>query len=116
VTGGQLVPPGNGPFASRQRAEHVFAVFRQDAERGTSGPPGEQLVFTTHQLLAETLTDTIEYYAALGDYDRQLIGRLAGLLDATDIGVVCSWIYRVTGDTYDQDAIPTSGPPAGDPA
>ena len=97
-------PPGNGPFATREQAEHVFAAFSQAAGRGRSGPDiprGEQLVFTTHQHLAEALTDTIEYWAELGDYDRQLIGRLAELLDATDIGVVCSWIYRVMRDIPD---------------
>lgn len=90
-----MADPQDGPWATREQAEHVFAGFREAAERGTSGPPGEQLVFTSRQHLAEALADTIEGYAPIGDYDRALIERLAGLLDAVDIGVICSWVYRV---------------------
>jgi hypothetical protein len=92
-------PPENGPFATRQQAELVFGVFRQAAETGRAGPPGEQLVYTTRGFLADALTDAIEIRAELGDYDRQLIARLAGLLDAVDVGVLCSWLDRVTRDT-----------------
>lgn len=87
-------PPGNGPFTSRQQAETVFAAFRQAAETGRSGPPGEQLTFTTRGFLAEALGDTIEDRAEIGDYDWQVITRLAQLLDPVEVGVVCSWIYR----------------------
>ena len=100
-------PPGNGPFATRKQAEHVFAAFRQAAERGRSGPDiprGERLVFTTHQYLAETIADTLELWGELGDYDREVIARLAGLLDPVEVGVLTSWIYRVMGDEPDNPA------------
>jgi hypothetical protein len=97
-------PPGNGPFATREQAEAEFAAFRQLAELGVSGPPGEQIVVAPGQFLTETIADTIEYWAPLGDYDREVITRLAGLLDAVEAGVVCSWIYRVMQDQYDNPA------------
>jgi hypothetical protein len=90
--------PQNGPFHSREQAEAVFAEFRQAAELGRSGSPGEQLVFTPRQFKAEALADAIGYWAELGDYDRQLIELLAGMLDAVDISVVCSWLYRIMQD------------------
>jgi len=99
-------PPGNGPFDTREQAEAVFAAFSQAARRGTSGPPGEQMFFAARQWKAEALADTIELWAPLGDYDRQVIAALAGLLDATDIGVVCSWLYRIKADQYDQETRP----------
>jgi hypothetical protein len=89
-------PPGNGPFRSREQTEAVFAGFREGAERGTFGPPGEQIVGTYSQALVAALTDTVEGFGGeLGDYDRQLIERLAGLLDPVDVRVLCSWTERV---------------------
>jgi hypothetical protein len=88
--------PDDGPFSTREQAETVFAAFRDAAAAGRSGPPGEELVFTRGQHLADALTDTIEGFGAdLGDYDRELIERLAGLLDPVEMRVACSWIYRV---------------------
>jgi hypothetical protein len=108
-------PAGDGPFCSREEAEARFARFREAAERGTSGPPGDQLVFTYSQHLTEALTDTIEGFGAeLGDYDRQLIEHLAELLDPVEIGVVCSWVYRVHDAPDDSPLIGGSRPsPAG---
>jgi hypothetical protein len=91
-------PPENGPFQTREQAAAVFAAFAQAAETGTAGPPGEQLTFTGPQFLAESLTDAIEMWATAGDYDRQLIGRLAARLDAVDIAVIMSWLYRIRPD------------------
>ncbi len=96
---GQL--PGNGPFDTREQAEHVFSGFRQAAEAGRSGPPGEQIVLPGHQWKAEALADTIELWAGLEAYDREVITKLAGLLDAVEIGVVASWFYRAARDEYD---------------
>jgi len=99
-------PPDDGPFLSREQAEARFARFREAAERGTSGAPPDQLVFTYSQHLTEALADTIEGFGAeLGDYDRQLIERLAELLDPVEIGVVCSWIYRVHDSPDDNPRI-----------
>ncbi len=94
-------PPDNGPFASREQAEAVFAGFRQAAASGRTGPPGEQLFFTARQWKAEALADTIELWAGLEAYDREVITKLAGLLDAVEIGVVASWFYRAARDEYD---------------
>ena len=91
-------PPENGPFATRQQAERVFAVYTRAAGRGRSGPPGQQIIATAAEQKASAITDTLEYYAEAGDYDRQLIGRLAGELDVTDIHVICSWFYRIMRD------------------
>jgi hypothetical protein len=86
---------GDGPFGTREQAEAAFDGFRQAAQRGRSGPPGEELVFTYHQHLAEALADTADSCGLeLGDYDRQLIVRLATMLDPVDTGVVCSWLTR----------------------
>jgi hypothetical protein len=94
--------PEDGPFRDRMEAGAAFARFREAAERGTSGPPGEQLVFTRGQHLAEALTDTVEDLGAeLGGYDRQLAAWLGELLDPTDIGVICSWIRRAAHDRPD---------------
>jgi len=88
--------PAEGPFTGRPQAEAVFGAFRDAAVRGFSGPPGEQLVFTAHQYLTAAFTDAIEGHGAyVGLYDRMLIARLASYLDPVDVGVVCSWIYRV---------------------
>jgi len=88
--------PQAGPFSGRPQAEAAFAGFRDAAVRGYSGPPGEQLVFTTHQHLSAAFTDAIEGFGAyVGAYDRMLIARLASYLDPVDVGVACSWIYRV---------------------
>jgi len=38
----------------------------------------------------------------LGEYDRQLIARLARLLDPVDVAVICSWIRRAAHDCPDR--------------
>ena len=105
MTGPQA--PENGPFATRQAAERIFSAFRRAAERGRAGPDlprGEQIVLTGHQWKAEALTDTIELWAEIGDYDRVVIAKLAGVLDPVEVGVVTSWFYRVMRDQYDNPA------------
>jgi hypothetical protein len=93
-------PPGNGPFASRQQAEEVFADMRRGAASGTFG--------TATEFLADYLADSIDCFgAAVGPYDRMLITRIAGLFDAVDVAVIASWLYRVMQDRYDSgSAIP----------
>jgi hypothetical protein len=88
-------PPEAGPFQTREQASAVFGAFAQAAERGRSGPPGEELVFTKHQFLAESLADALEQWAEVGEYDKQLIGVLAAHLDAVQIATIMSWLYRV---------------------
>lgn len=96
-------PPSDGPFASRQQAEAVFAHFRQAAQRGRSGPPWEQLTYTTPGFLADSLADTIDSFpgAVVAAYDRILIDRIAGLFDPVDVAVIMSWIRRAAGDRPD---------------
>jgi hypothetical protein len=91
--------PADRPMCTRRQAEAVFGHVRLAAARGVSGPPGEQLVPS----MEEYLSDTVGFWADLGAYDYQLIGRLAGMLDATDVAVLASWFYRVKGDVPDQD-------------
>lgn len=96
--------PADGPFRTRGEAEAAFAAFRDAALRGRSGPPGEELAFTTARLLAEDLADTIETLSAgTGAYDQMLIARLAAYLDPVDVEVVCSWIRRAARDRPDPD-------------
>jgi len=92
----------DGPFNTREQAEACFAGFRAAALSGTAGPPGEQLVYEPGQLEHETLLDTADVLGAdLGDYDRQVLGRVAGLLDPVDIRVVNSIFLRVAHDVPD---------------
>jgi hypothetical protein len=89
--------PMDSPFRTRRQAEAVFDHFRRGAERGTYGPAS--------QYLAEALTDSIHIFdVQLGSYDRQLIERLAQLLDPVDVAVICSWIRRAAHDCPDQAA------------
>ena len=77
-----MTDPTDGPFGTRQQAEAVFAHFRRGAERGTYGPAS--------QFLADALADSIHVFdVQLGEYDRQLIARLAQLLDPVDVAVIC---------------------------
>ena len=104
MTGRAAQDPTDGPFSSREEAAAVFAEFCRAAERGTSGPSGEQLVFTGDQHLTDALTDSIDSFGVeLGAYDHQLIAWLAGLLDPVDIAVICSWMRRVAHDVPDRD-------------
>jgi hypothetical protein len=90
-----LTDPTDSPFGTRRQAETVFAHFRQGAEHGTYGPAS--------QFLADALADSIHVFdVQLGDYDRQLIARLAQLLDPVDVAVICSWIRRAVHDCPDQ--------------
>ena len=101
-----IADPADMPFRTREEAEHVFAGFRQAAERGTSGPPGERLVFTRSQHLAGALADTLDVLIApddvlsepLGEYELAVIGKVAGALDPVDAGVLCSMIRRAAHD------------------
>ena len=87
--------PTDSPFRTRRQAETVFAHFRRGAEDGTYGPAS--------QFLADALTDSIHVFdVQLGGYDRQLIERLAQLLDPVDVAVICSWIRRAAHDCPDQ--------------
>ena len=87
-------PPGNGPFRSRQQAEETFAAVRRGAESGQLGTAGH--------FKSGYLADSIDVLGAeLGDYDLDLIGRLAELLDAVDVAVIASWAYRLMHDVPD---------------
>ena len=90
-----MTDPADSPFSTRRQAEAVFAHFCRGAEHGTYGPAS--------QFLAEALTDSIHVFdVQLGGYDRQLIARLARLLDPVDIAVICSWVRRAAHDRPDQ--------------
>ena len=101
-----MTDPTDMPFRSREEAEHVFAGFRKAAERGTSGPPGEKLVFTRSQHLAEALADTLDVLISpddvlsgpLGEYDLAVVGKVAAALDPVDVGVLNSMIRRAAHD------------------
>ena len=91
----QLTDPTDSPFRTRRQAETVFAHFRRGAEHGTYGPAS--------QFLADALADSIHVFdVQLGGYDRQLIARLAQLLDPVDVAIICSWIRRAAHDCPDQ--------------
>ena len=91
----QLTDPTDSPFRTRRQAETVFAHFRRGAEHGTYGPAS--------QFLADALADSIHVFdVELGEYDCQLITRLARLLDPVDVAVICSWIRRAAHDCPDQ--------------
>ena len=95
--------PSDGPFDSRPAAEAVFGEFRAAAERGHSGPPGEQITYSLGQFLTDAITDTIESLGGrIGAYDRALIIHLAGYLDPVEAATVCSWIRRAAGDRPEQ--------------
>jgi hypothetical protein len=90
-----MTDPTDSPFGTRRQAETVFAHFRRGAEHGTYGPAS--------QFLADALADSIHVFdVQLGGYDRQLIERLAQLLDPVDVAVICSWIRRAAHDCPDQ--------------
>jgi hypothetical protein len=90
-----LTDPTDSPFRTRRQAETVFAHFRRGAEHGTYGPAS--------QFLADALADSIHVFdVQLGGYDRQLIERLAQLLDPVEVAVICSWIRRAAHDCPDQ--------------
>jgi hypothetical protein len=90
-----MTDPTDSPFRTRQQAETVFAHFRRGAEHGTYGPAS--------QFLADALADSIHVFdVQLGSYDRQLIERLAQLLDPVDVAVICSWIRRAAHDCADR--------------
>ena len=90
-----MTDPTDGPYRTRRQAETVFAHFRRGAEDGTYGPAS--------QFLADALADSIHVFdVQLGGYDRQLIERLAQLLDPVDVAVICSWIRRAAHDCPDQ--------------
>jgi hypothetical protein len=93
----------DGPWHTREEAAARYAAFTAAADRGASGPPGEQLVYAPGQLEGETITDTLDVLGVeLGDYDREVIARLAALLGPLDSLVVNSLIQRAARDDYDQ--------------
>jgi hypothetical protein len=85
--------PQNGPYETREQAEQAYADFTRGADSGTLG--------SRYRFLADAITDVIEEFAAAGAYDRELAFKLGGLLTATEVGVVCSWIRRTAGDRPD---------------
>jgi hypothetical protein len=90
-----MTDPTDSPFRTRQQAEAVFAHFRSGAEHGPYRP--------TSQFLADALADSIHVFdVRLGGYDRELIARLARLLDPVDVALICSWIRRAAHDCPDQ--------------
>ena len=86
MTGPQ--PPDNGPFDAREQAEAVFGHM----------PRG----------MADYLADTIDHYPGVefGQYDRELVDRIAATFDAADVAVIASWIYRVMRDIPDNQPDP----------
>jgi hypothetical protein len=89
--------PTDSPFRTRRQAEAAFDHFRRGAEHGIYGP--------TSQFLADALADSIHIFdVQLGGYDRQLIERLAELLDPVEVAVICSWVRRAAHDCPDQAA------------
>jgi hypothetical protein len=97
--------PSDGPFNSRSEAEAAFTDFRRAAERGRTGPPGEEITYTLSQFLADSITDAIADTTGVevGRYDQALIVHLAGYLDAVEAAVLMSWIRRAAG------AVPEAG-------
>lgn len=82
--------PQNGPYGTRAEAEAAYALFARGAESSTLASRG--------RFLADALVDVIDEFGNTGAYDRDLIGRLADLLTAVDIGVICSWVRRAAHD------------------
>jgi hypothetical protein len=81
----------------------TFAHFRRGADRGTYGPAS--------QFLADALADSIHVFdVQLGEYDRQLIARLAQLLDPVDVAVICSWVRRAAHNCPDQSVYVAARP------
>jgi hypothetical protein len=95
--------PDDGPFSTREEARIRFADLGHAAETGVSGPPGEQIFHRPGQLERETIIDTLDVVAVeLGDYDREVIARLAAALGPLDSFVVDSLFKRAARDGYDQ--------------
>jgi len=82
--------PQNGPYETREQAVAAFDAFTRGADSGTLG--------SRDQVLAEAIVDILDEYSGSGRYDYDLAWKLAGLLSATDVGVICSWLRRVAGD------------------
>jgi hypothetical protein len=81
----------NGPYDTREQAEAAYADFTRGAESG--------MLASRFQFLADAIEDVIvDLGAAAGAYDREVAAKLAALLTATEIGVICSWIRRAAGD------------------
>ena len=103
MTAVPITPASDGPFSTREQAAEILAGFTAAALAGRSGPPGEQIVSTTEGWLTGALTDSIEGFGvSLGAYDRQLIAKLAAILDPVEVEVICSWLRRVGDRTGDQ--------------
>ena len=79
-----------GPYESRESAEEAYEYLARGA--GSSTLAGRT------QFLAETIIDALDEFSETGAYDRQLAGRLAAMLSATDMGVIASWVRRAAGD------------------
>jgi hypothetical protein len=110
--GASQPPAGDGPWHTREQAAARYAGFAAAAERGTSGAPGEQIVYEPGQLERETITDTLDTLIApadvlsgpLGEYDLAVVGKIAEALDPVDVAVLCSMICRAAHDTPDAPA------------
>src|SRR5690242_2911479 len=95
-------PSGDGPYGTAEQAQIRYAAFCRTAHRGLAGPPGEQLLFRLGQLEYETLADTLETVGVdLGEYDRDVLTRLAAAISPLDVAVVNSLFQRAAGDVYD---------------
>ncbi len=95
--------PTDGPWHTREQAEIRFAAEIKASRTGTAGPPGEQIILTPGQLEREMLFDLFDVVGVtLGDYDREVIARLARLLGPLDTFVVDSLFKRAARDDYDQ--------------
>jgi hypothetical protein len=89
-----LQPSGDGPFGTAEQAHIRYAGYARAAS-GQFGP--------APRYSRDMLTDTLDTIGVrLGDYDRDVVGRLGELLGVVDCAVVNSLFQRAAGDTYDE--------------
>lgn len=89
-----LQPSGDGPFGTIEQARIRYAGYA----RAAAGQFGSAQRFNLGMLTDVLVTTGV----VLGDYDREVIGRLAEALDVVDCAVVNSLFQRAAGDTYDE--------------
>ncbi len=88
-----LYPSGDGPFGTIGQAQIRYAGYTA-AARGEFGPAARYNL----GMLADTLdTAAVE----LGEFDLEVLARLAGVLGVVECAVLNSLIQRAAGDTYD---------------
>jgi hypothetical protein len=109
---GLPAPSGDGPFGTREQAEIRFAAFCRAALAGVSGAPGAELVFQVGELEYDTLADIDVLGIELGDYDRQVLGRIARMLDPIDCAVLNSLFLRAAHDQPDATVYVATPPSA----